>query len=365
VDDLATVPAMNDPVDQRQAVRAEVAEQLLLNMILAQSMIEIQAKALQEAEQLARVDPLTQLPNRVLLFDRCAQAIAHAHRHRGRLALLFVDIDRFKEINDHSGHLAGDRALRSAARRVLAAIREVDTVCRFGGDEFIVLISEMTVPDDATMIAAKILAALVKGDADTPGLDASIGISVYPEDGADTEILITRADAAMFSAKATGGGTWARFGEIATRPGTSRSSSPIWSPDAKSPTGPLRCDGSRVEVRNGSPISRRIVEGSHTVRFRAYGSHDSGDTLVDGHDPAGHASGYWFSGDVRVSDGRATASVIVRIDDRDDDGSTSEKDFAVQMTGVVEGAGLSLRGVGPGGAVVIEIDCAEHQDLED
>ena len=156
---------------------------------------------------LAQHDFLTELPNRMLLNDRLTQAIASAHRRRASLALLFVDVDRFKPINDTLGHAIGDQLLKSIARRLVACVRSSDTVSRYGGDEFVILLSEVAHAADAALSANKILAAL-----STPHhiehqdlhITASVGIGVYPDDGTDAETLLRSADLALFNAKASG-----------------------------------------------------------------------------------------------------------------------------------------------------------------
>jgi diguanylate cyclase (GGDEF)-like protein/PAS domain S-box-containing protein len=156
---------------------------------------------------LAEHDALTDLPNRLLLNDRLARSIALARRYHRRLAVLFLDCDRFKHINDTLGHAIGDQVLRSVARRLTTCVRESDTVSRHGGDEFLVLLSEVDQAEDAGLIAEKIVSSvaephLVAGHELT--LTASAGIALYPEDGQDAESLIMRADAAMYHAKNTG-----------------------------------------------------------------------------------------------------------------------------------------------------------------
>lgn len=150
---------------------------------------------------LALHDPLTDLPNRNLLNDRIAQAGAGARRHGNQFAVLFLDIDRFKLINDTHGHAAGDRLLRSVAERLLACVRKMDTVARLGGDEFVVLLSEIEHAEDVGAVAAKILVALAASHRLAPydmHITVSIGISVYPGDGEDAETLIQNADVAMY-----------------------------------------------------------------------------------------------------------------------------------------------------------------------
>ena len=156
---------------------------------------------------LAQHDNLTDLPNRVLLNDRLTQAMALAHRHRRKLAVLFLDGDRFKHINDSLGHVIGDRLLQSVAQRLLDCVRRSDTVSRQGGDEFVILLSEVTHPQDAAVSAEKILLAMNAphriGQHDVH-LTMSIGIVTYPDDGTDAETLVRNADFAMYHAKNSG-----------------------------------------------------------------------------------------------------------------------------------------------------------------
>ncbi|MFZ5555650.1 MAG: bifunctional diguanylate cyclase/phosphodiesterase [Pseudomonadota bacterium] len=158
-------------------------------------------------EFLAYYDPLTSLPNRTLFRDRVSRAIAVAQRHQGRLALLFIDLDRFKNVNDSLGHTAGDRLLRTVADRLQGLVRDADTVARLSGDEFVVLLTEVNGPDGAAVVAQRILHAIsaphVLGGTEV-AVTPSIGISVYPEDGADHDELIQHADIAMYHAKETG-----------------------------------------------------------------------------------------------------------------------------------------------------------------
>jgi len=157
---------------------------------------------------LAQHDFLTELPNRMLLSDRMRQAIALAQRHHSPVALLFSDVDNFKRVNDALGHVIGDQVLQSVARRLVACVRGADTVSRFGGDEFVVLLSEVARPEDAASTADKVLAALSaphRIEQRDLNVTMSIGISVYPRDGQDAETLLKHADAALFRAKAQGG----------------------------------------------------------------------------------------------------------------------------------------------------------------
>jgi diguanylate cyclase (GGDEF)-like protein/PAS domain S-box-containing protein len=167
---------------------------------------EAQAMA-QRMTHLAEHDILTSLPNRALLDDRLEQGIALAQRHSRRLAVLFIDLDHFKHINDSLGHLIGDQLLRAVALRITPCVRSSDTVSRQGGDEFIVLLSEVARAEDAALIAEKIRLAVLEPYTIANHflhLTASIGVSVYPEDGADPETLIQCADTAMYHAKEKG-----------------------------------------------------------------------------------------------------------------------------------------------------------------
>jgi len=156
---------------------------------------------------LAEHDALTDLPNRLLFNDRLARAIALARRYGRRLAVLFLDCDRFKHINDTLGHAIGDQVLRSVARRLTTCVRESDTVSRHGGDEFLVLLSEVDQPDDAGLLAEKIVSSIADPHHIAGHellITGSVGIALYPEDGQDPQSLIMRADTAMYHAKNTG-----------------------------------------------------------------------------------------------------------------------------------------------------------------
>jgi diguanylate cyclase (GGDEF)-like protein/PAS domain S-box-containing protein len=167
-----------------------------------------QARAMtQRMSYLAHHDFLTDLPNRLLLNDRLAQAISGVRRQQQQLAVLFVDVDRFKHVNDTLGHAIGDQLLQSVAGRLVANVRASDTVSRQGGDEFVILLSRIALPEDAALSAKKLLRSLSMphrvGEHDLQ-ITISIGISVYPDDGADAESLVRNADAAMLTAKNNG-----------------------------------------------------------------------------------------------------------------------------------------------------------------
>jgi diguanylate cyclase (GGDEF)-like protein/PAS domain S-box-containing protein len=153
---------------------------------------------------LAQHDSLTDLPNRLLLKDRLAQSMARAHRHQQKMAVLYLDVDRFKNINDSLGHAIGDRLLQSVAQRLAACVRSSDTVSRQGGDEFVVLLSEATRGQEAAISAAKILLTLSKPhriDQHDLTITVSIGIATYPDDGTEAETLMKNADFALLHAK--------------------------------------------------------------------------------------------------------------------------------------------------------------------
>jgi diguanylate cyclase (GGDEF)-like protein/PAS domain S-box-containing protein len=156
---------------------------------------------------LAQHDSLTDLPNRILFSDRLTEAIAAAHRYQRKLAVLFLDLDRFKHINDSLGHAIADRLLQSVALRLHACVRASDTVSRQGGDEFVILLTEVARAQDAAVCAEKILLAvrtLHHIDQHDLHVTASIGIVTYPDDGTDAEALMKNADFAMYHAKDSG-----------------------------------------------------------------------------------------------------------------------------------------------------------------
>jgi diguanylate cyclase (GGDEF)-like protein/PAS domain S-box-containing protein len=160
-----------------------------------------------QLSHLAQHDSLTDLPNRMLLNDRLQQAITMAKRHGYRIAVLFMDLDRFKHINDSLGHVVGDQLLQAVALRLERCVRESDTVGRQGGDEFVVVLSELEAAENAGISAAKLLAALTLpyhiGPHDI-SVPVSIGVSIYPDDGDNAETLISNADTAMYHAKENG-----------------------------------------------------------------------------------------------------------------------------------------------------------------
>jgi len=167
--------------------------------------VVIERKQAEEAlKQLAHNDILTGLPNRILFYDRMEQALALAHRHEEKFAVLFLDLDHFKEINDTLGHDMGDVLLKMAADRLLGCVRATDTVARMGGDEFTVILTETKVPDNVELVANNILKALsdpFELNGKPHNIGSSIGIAIHPDHGRDTETLVKHADIAMYNAK--------------------------------------------------------------------------------------------------------------------------------------------------------------------
>ncbi len=156
---------------------------------------------------LAEHDPLTDLPNRTLINDRLEHAISLARRHSHRVAVLFVDLDRFKDVNDSLGHVIGDELLKAVATRLKGLVRHSDTVGRLGGDEFIVILSELDSAHTAAVSATKLLSGLSVPYQVGPRLlhvPASIGVSIYPGGGENADSLIQSADTAMYRAKSKG-----------------------------------------------------------------------------------------------------------------------------------------------------------------
>lgn len=161
----------------------------------------------QKMSHLAEHDVLTTLPNRGLLNDRLERGISLAQRHSRQLAVLFIDLDHFKHINDSLGHLTGDRVLKAVSQRILPCIRQSDTLSRYGGDEFVVVLSEINRAHDAAVMAEKIRLAVMDPytiDSHYLHLTTSIGVSVYPSDGHDAAALMQYADTAMYHAKQKG-----------------------------------------------------------------------------------------------------------------------------------------------------------------
>lgn len=175
-------------------------------VIVFHDVSESRSMALKMAH-LAQHDFLTGLPNRVLLTERLSRAIGQARRHEKRVALMFIDLDYFKHINDSLGHTVGDLLLQTVAERLKTCVRYTDTVCRQGGDEFVILLTEIEQTQDAAPVAEKILAVFAEPCAVAGHelhVTLSIGISIYPDDGQDSDDVMKNADTAMYHAKANG-----------------------------------------------------------------------------------------------------------------------------------------------------------------
>jgi diguanylate cyclase len=214
-EDLAS--AREQEIHNELAHKAEMLDRALKlrqaneHLVVASVQLQIAAdeieKSKAEMTHYANHDFLTNLPNRMQLSDRITQAIALAKRHQQKLAVLFLDLDRFKAVNDTFGHAIGDQLLQSVAHRLKTAVRSSDTVSRQGGDEFVMLLSEVT---DEDLLAQKVekIHQVISAPYCIAGNDldigATIGISVYPDDGEDTETLLRNADAAMYHAKKGG-----------------------------------------------------------------------------------------------------------------------------------------------------------------
>ena len=177
-----------------------------INRRLSRVLAESQA-AEARIRHLAQHDPLTELPNRALLSDRLGQALVAAKRDTRRLAVMFIDVDNFKPINDTLGHAVGDRLLQQIAKRLQASLRESDTVARIGGDEFVVLLRNVTDGPDALAVADKlreVLSVPIVVEAHTLVVGASVGVALYPDHGSDALELFRHADEAMYRAKRDG-----------------------------------------------------------------------------------------------------------------------------------------------------------------
>ena len=195
----------------RTAQLMEVNDQLVQAAVHADTAAQTAVSSLDDLTRSTQHDELTGAPNRTLMLDRLEQAISMAQRRATRVGVMFVDLDRFKQINDTLGHAVGDEVLRLAARCLAGAVRDSDSISRYGGDEFVVLLAELSNAADAAPIARKMLEALAGPSVIGPhtmSLSASVGISVYPEDGADAVTLIQRADAAMYRSKKRGAGNY-------------------------------------------------------------------------------------------------------------------------------------------------------------
>ena len=218
----------------RSAQLLEANEQMVLRMLGALTEAESAAQALNNVSRAHECDALTGLPMRGQLLAHFARAIAQASQRGRRLAVLFVDINDFRRLNESLGQAVGDEVLKLAANCLTSSVREADTVCRPGGDEFIILLNEVSRVSDASLIADKALATL--GAHKRIGLhklrlQASVGFSIYPDDGQDADVLIDNAEAAMFRARKQGLGSFAfHVGQPAGEPTGTTFSSRVPSP---------------------------------------------------------------------------------------------------------------------------------------
>ncbi|MEA3454789.1 MAG: sensor domain-containing diguanylate cyclase, partial [Candidatus Caldatribacteriota bacterium] len=190
----------------------------LMEFVSQQIATAIERKQAEERLKfLSLYDYLTKLPNRVLFYDRTKQEIAYAKREQKKFALMFLDLDNFKEVNDKFGHDIGDQLLQGVAKRFSKLLRKTDTICRLGGDEFIILLPRLTQPRENTVdVARKILNSLNEPflfKVNKICITTSIGIALYPDDGEEEEVLIKSADKAMYLAKKEGPNNyhWAEF----------------------------------------------------------------------------------------------------------------------------------------------------------
>ena len=168
---------------------------------------------------LAYRDTLTNLPNRLALHELLGLELAHARRNKGSLAVLFVDLDEFKQVNDTLGHAAGDQLLCETAARLRLNLRETDTIARLGGDEFAIVLPGAPSARDGELVAAKLLHALeepVLFEGQEMRVRASIGLAMFPEDGMEADMLLRRADQAMYRAKQQGGGRWVPTSQLSS-----------------------------------------------------------------------------------------------------------------------------------------------------
>ncbi len=235
----------NDLTVRRASELREANQKLVLAVLQADRIAEVAVASLAEVAESQHRDELTGISNRTLGLDRLKSGIALARRHGNRLAVLFFDIDNFKAINDTLGHAIGDQVLQLVTKRLQAALRDSDTISRYGGDELLVILLDVSTASDVARIAEELLAALANPSRvgkHTLQLSASLGISLYPDDGEDAATLIDRADAAMYRCKRSGAGGFQFYtkddvddaphdlllGPV-RRPATSNVDGPTWS----------------------------------------------------------------------------------------------------------------------------------------
>jgi diguanylate cyclase (GGDEF)-like protein len=205
--EICSTEATQTTYDDHVTMLRQANEHLVVATIEAHKLAEQVQAAKIDLDHLAHHDVLTELPNRILFQDRLNQAIESARRQGRHLAVMFMDLDQFKHINDSLGHAIGDQLLQSVAQRLVGCVRHSDTISRQGGDEFVLLLSTIEHAEDTALSAQKMLAALALPhhiDGHDLHISVSIGISIYPDDGQNAEILIKSADTAMYYAKDNG-----------------------------------------------------------------------------------------------------------------------------------------------------------------
>ena len=212
--DFATLGRRTMLLNARQIKRVIGKPQFIL---LAIEDITTRKEREQEIERLAFHDPLTGLPNRMLLTDRLSMARIVADRNRKKVALMMLDLDKFKEVNDTHGHHIGDLLLQAVAEKLTGILRKEDTVARFGGDEFVLVLPEQKDVQTVLKVARKIInafrnAAVIEGHALI--ITSSIGISIYPDHGEDIDTILKNADSAMYRAKQAGRNQYRLYNEV-------------------------------------------------------------------------------------------------------------------------------------------------------
>ena len=223
------------------------------NYLAIFSDITLRKREEQELYDLATHDALTGLPNRSLFSEQFRQAMARAKRAGHLVGLLYLDLDRFKPVNDRLGHECGDKLLRTAAKRLRALVREDDTVARLGGDEFAVMLEHLSRPRDAVPTAKKVLRALNRQyllEGHKASITASVGIAVYPLDGVDAGILLKRADRAMYRAKKGRGNEYRFWGDPSRHPRTAAA--------VRAPAAPASARGARPRAQPSRDKVRRL-----------------------------------------------------------------------------------------------------------
>ena len=210
---IVVLSGLNDETIAVKAVQEGAQDYLVKgqvdsNVLVRSIRYAIERKKAEETiRKLAYYDPLTDLPNRVLFNDRLNLALAHAHRNEQKLAVMLIDLDRFKDVNDSLGHSMGDRLLKVVGDQLSHLLRREDTVARMGGDEFLLLLPEISGLEDADQVALRVLNIFRKSfaiDGHELNITASIGISIFPEHGHDADTLMKHADIAMYRAKDMG-----------------------------------------------------------------------------------------------------------------------------------------------------------------